>query len=222
MVKLIFLCRRRPGLTRAAYARMVLEEHAPLALEHHTTMRRYEINVAEGTPDGGPELDSLPALCFDSLSDFRERLYGTPEGAEIVHRDVERFMGGADGYATTEHVQRDAERGAPLGARTPGRKWMLLLRRRPELSHEQFADHWLRVHAPLVLEHFPGLLRYVTNVVDERVSESGGDWDGVAELRFASGREAAGTPQGRAAVEEDTARFVARALAYPVAEYVQK
>jgi hypothetical protein len=97
MIKMIFLCRRRSDITRAQYAAFVLEGHAPLALRHHPTLLRYVINIAEGTPEGGPELDSLPALYFASLEDFSERLYDSPRGREIIRRDVERFMaGGAD------------------------------------------------------------------------------------------------------------------------------
>ena len=74
MIKMIYLCRRLPEITREEYARLVLEDHAPLAIRHHPTMRRYVINIAEGTPSGGPEIDSLPALYFESLEDVRERL----------------------------------------------------------------------------------------------------------------------------------------------------
>jgi hypothetical protein len=88
MLKIIFLCRRRPDITREQYAAFVLEGHAPLALKHHPTLLRYVINIAEGTPPGGPEIDSLPALYFASLEYFRERLYDSPEGQEIIRRDV--------------------------------------------------------------------------------------------------------------------------------------
>jgi uncharacterized protein (TIGR02118 family) len=222
VVKLVFLCRRRPDLTREDYAERVLTGHVPLALKHHSTLRHYVVNIAEGTPKGGPAFDSLPALYFDSLEDFRERLYDSPEGEAIIHRDVQGFMGGSDAYATTEHVHKDVGTRASLGARSPGVKWMLLLRRRRGISTEAFAEHWLTRHAPRLTRHLPTLRRYVTNVVQKRLSETGEDWDGIAELCFASSDEARGTPDGWKLVAEDTARFAETALAYPVAEYVQK
>ena len=222
MLKVFFLCRRRSDISREQYAERVLAGHAPLALKHHPSMCRYVINLAEGSPDGGPEFDSLPALSFDSLEDYRERLYDSPEGAEIIRKDVEGFLGGADAYATTEHVQKEAPRETPYGERSPGVKWMLLLRRRPELTRAQFAEHWLAQHAPLVRVQFPALRRYVMNVVEARLSETGAEWDGIAELTFASDEAARGTPEARKLVADDTTCFACETLAYPVAEYVQK
>jgi uncharacterized protein (TIGR02118 family) len=228
MIKLIFLCRRRPDITRAQYTAFVLDGHAPLALKHHPTLQRYVINIAEGTPEGGPELDSLPALYFASLEDFNERLYDSPQGREIIRRDVERFMaGGADTYATTErlHIRSELPH-APLGQRSPGVKWMCLLKRRAGLTHKAFVDHWLDVHVPLVMKQQPRVARYVTSSVDARLSETGESWDGIAEIHFASeldARETLGDPPGaEAALAADRARFLDRHLVYPVAEYVEK
>jgi hypothetical protein len=104
MVKLIFLCRRRPDITHERYAELLLNGHVPIALRHHPTMRRYTVNIVDqGRPDE-EALDSIGELSFDSLADYRERLYDSPEGEAIIQRDVAGFMGGAHAYATTEHV----------------------------------------------------------------------------------------------------------------------
>ena len=79
MLKIVFLCRRRPEITHEQYAEFVLEGHAPLALKHHPTLLRYVINVVESNPPGAPELDSLPALYFASL-DRRANLARVPVG----------------------------------------------------------------------------------------------------------------------------------------------
>jgi uncharacterized protein (TIGR02118 family) len=228
LLKIVFLCRRRPEITHEQYAAFVLEGHAPLALKHHPTLLRYVINVVEGSPAGAPELDSLPALYFASLEDFRERLYDSPEGQEIIRRDVARFMtGGADTYATTEYVQRKfSPPSAPLGQRSPGSKEIWLLKRRGGMSRQAFLDHWLHVHAPLALASHPGLAQYVVSVVEARLSESGERWDGFAELHFAEGAaaRAPGAESGRARsrFEVDLAGFVGQSLVYPVSEWVQK
>jgi len=115
MVKLVFLCRRRPDLSHDAYVARLLEGHVPLALRHHPTMRRYVVNVVEETAPGAPGLDSVGMLWFDSLADYRDRLYDSAEGARIVARDVAGFLAGADAYVTRED---DAAPGADrAGAR---------------------------------------------------------------------------------------------------------
>jgi uncharacterized protein (TIGR02118 family) len=228
MLKIVFLCRRRPEITHAEYVASVLEGHAPLALKHHPTLLRYVINIVESWPEQGPELDSLPALYFATLEDFHDRLYDSPEGKEIIRRDVARFMqDGADSYATTEYVQRrNAPPYAPLGRRTPGIKQTWLLRRREGMSRRAFVDHWLHVHAPLALASRPGLSQYVASVVEARLSETGERWDGFAELHFADEDAAAvqgwASREARARLEEDLEGFVGRSLVYGVAEWVQR
>jgi hypothetical protein len=228
MLKIIFLCRRRPDITRERYAAFVLEGHAPLALKHHPTLLRYVINIAEGTPPGGPEFDSLPALYFASLEDFHERLYDSAEGREIIRRDVARFMmGGADAYATTEYVQRkSALLTAPVGWRSPGAKETWLLQRREGMSRQAFVDHWLHVHVPLALASRSGLAQYVASVVEARLSETGERWDGIAELHYASQPGEQERDFSSCEAQErfgaDLAGFVARSLVYPVSEWVQK
>src|SRR6185295_670174 len=121
-------------------------------------------------------------LSFASLEDFRERLYDSAEGEKIVHADVARFMGGAVAYATTEHVQKSLLPPPVLGQRSPGMKMVCPVRRREGMSHNAFVEHWLTRHVPLALEHHPQLVKYVTNVVDQKLSDGGEDWDGFAEL----------------------------------------
>jgi len=225
MVKLMFLCRRRAGIGHADYVGMVLRDHVPLALRHHPTMRSYVVNVVEQSPPGWPELDSVAELGFDSLDDYRERLYDSEAGRAVVARDVARFMGGAAAYVTREHVQRDAPSTAPLGARTPLVKLVCPVRRRTDLTHEAFVDHWSGRHVPLALRHHPGLVRYVTNVVEQPLGNAE-PLDGIAELCFADEESLRhgmfDSPDGERIIREDIARFIGATAAYRVSEYVQK
>ena len=224
MVKLIFLCRRRPDIDHARYAELLLEGHVPIALDHHPTLRKYVVNIVEDCPAGAEELDSIGELSFASPADFRERLYDSPEGERIVHRDVARFMGGAHVYATTEYVHKDVCGPARLGTRSPGVKLICPVKGRPDMSHEQFVEHWLQRHVPLALQHHP-LIAYVTNVVDQRLSDSGEDWDGIAELHFPSAAVRAqfyDSSEGERIIRADIAHFIGHGAAYRVAEYVQK
>jgi len=57
-----------------------------------------------------------------------------------------------------------------------------LLKKRPDMTTEQFIEHWTNVHAKIALE-FPGLRKYVINIVDrEQTPES--SIDGFSELWF--------------------------------------
>lgn len=226
MVKLIFLCRRRPDISHDQYTEMLLGGHVPIALRHHPTMRTYVVNIVEESPPSMEPLDSIGELYFDTIDDFRERLYDTPAGRRIVEEDVRRFMGGASAYTTTEHVQKSQSPGVPLGTRSPGIKLICPVIRRAGMSHAEFVDHWLTRHAPLALVHHPGLWRYVTNVVDERLSPSGELVDGIAELHFLSERDRTDrmfdSLEGERVIREDIARFIGRTGAYRVTEYRQK
>jgi uncharacterized protein (TIGR02118 family) len=223
MVKLVFLCRRRADITHERYVGLLLDGHVPLALRHHPTLRRYVVNVVEGSRGAVPPLDSIGELWFDSLADYRERLYDGPEGERAIGRDVAGFLGGADAYATLEHVQREPAASPPPG-RTHGDKLFACLRRPPALDRDAFAAHWLARHAPLALRHH-ATTRYVTNVVTEKLSATGPDYDGFAELVFPPGEIARGmylSREGQAEIEADIPRFIGAVDAYVVSEHIAR
>jgi hypothetical protein len=226
MRKMVFLCRRRPDITHDEYARRVLEGHVPLAIRHHPTMRHYVVNIVErAAVPGSADLDSVAELSFETLADYRERLYDSPEGEKIIGRDVAGFMGGAHSYDCTEHVHRRPER--RFGERTPGVKLVEGLKRKAGLGHDELVAQWLERHVPLVLEHLPGITHYVTNVVDQRISPAGEDFDLFFEVGFAGEQQlrdafASPTSEGRRLVEADSARLVGSVEAWRVAEFPQK
>ena len=226
MVKLIFLCQRRADISHARYVELLLHGHVPIALTHHPTMQHYVVNIVEQNPAGWEDLDSIGELTFATLDDFRDRLYDSPAGQKIVQHDVAGFMGRAQAYATTSHVQRSPATPSPLGARSPGVKLICPLVRRPDMTHVSFVDHWLSHHVPLALRHHPAMSKYVTNVVDQQLSHGGLELDGIAELHFPSSdaleRGMFDSPEGERIIREDIARFISRAAAYRVAEYRQK
>jgi uncharacterized protein (TIGR02118 family) len=226
MVKLVFLCRRRSDITHDRYTDLLLSGHVPLALKHHPAMRRYVVNIVEQTPAGWDALDSIGELWFDSLDDFRDRLYDSPAGRQIVERDVARFMGGADAYVTTEHLQKKFAATPVSGTRSAGVKLVCPVIRRSGMTHADFVEHWLNRHVALALAHHPGMTKYVTNVVEQRLGNAGPDLDGIAELHFASAQAlSAGmfdSAAGERLIRDDMARFIGRTAAYRVAEYPQK
>jgi len=223
--KLIFLCHRRPDLSRETYAQRVLQDHVPLALQHHPTLRRYVVHLAEGTPPEGDEIDSLPCLHFDTLEDFTQRLYSSEEGEQIITRDTRRFLGQpAAVYATTEHIHRAGCTELALGQRTPGRKWICPLRRDPVLSHAEFLALWLAEGATRLQVARPDAQGIVTNAVDQHLGTQGEEWDAFIELSLPPEPEerpgAPGFGDTTHLLALEAGCFVEKALAYPVGEYV--
>lgn len=227
MVKLIFLCRRRPEIGHDEFVDRVLRGHVPLALRHHPTMLGYVVNIVEDVGAGLESLDSIAELTFASFDDFTDRLYDSPEGRGAVERDVAGFLGAVDTYVTTEHVPLALDRRRVTGARAPGVKFFCPVRRRPDLAREAFVAHWLQVHAPIAKAHHPGFTRYHINVAERRLGDGGGPaWDGFTEMHFADASTIAGglfdSLEGERAVRDDVAKFIGQAGAYRVAEYVQR
>lgn len=104
-------------------------------------------------------------------------------------------------------------------------KLMFFCRRRPDVSHETYADRLLRGHVPLALAHHPTMLGYVVNVV-EAVPPGWPPLDSIGELTFATFEDFSerlyDDAQGREAVERDVAGFLGGAVPYVATEHVQK
>ena len=211
MVKLVFLCRRRPDITHERYVDLLLGGHVPLALAHHQTMRRYVVNIVEETLGGGPALDSIGALWFGTLADFHERLCDSAEGERLIARDVARFMGGADAFVTREHPTVAPPVPRRLGERSQGAKLFVCVRRPPEASRETFLRDWLAERVqPLVARG--GVAACVANAVADRLGTGAPDYYAIVELWLT--RTAAGV------LDELCVPTVA--ACYRAAEYVQR
>jgi hypothetical protein len=220
MVKLVFLCRRRADISHDCYTRRLLDDHIPIALRHHRTLRKYVVNIVEADPADAPPLDSIGELSFDSLEDYRQRLYDSPAGEGVVRADVARFMGAATAYVVAEHVAEPAPLRAALGSRSPGHKAITFFRRRPGLSTSALVDHWRARQAPAALA-CRALSRYAMNVVVEALGTDPFGWDGSEELHVTD----TDPPGGRdlaATLAAHRAAVASAAATYVVAEYVQR
>jgi uncharacterized protein (TIGR02118 family) len=92
VVRIAFV-RRSPGLSREEFADHWTNVHAPLARKHHPTLVRYVQNIViEPVTPGAPEVDGVAELGFRSLKDVHQRMYDSPAGAEIIRRDIQRFL----------------------------------------------------------------------------------------------------------------------------------
>ncbi|HEX3245186.1 MAG TPA: EthD family reductase [Chloroflexota bacterium] len=94
-----------------------------------------------------------------------------------------------------------------------------LIRKRNDLTTEQFRSHWLKVHAPLARQ-FPGLRRYAVNFIDREASPDAA-YDGFSELWFDSAADldaAFAGPIG-AAIADDIPKFMEELVRVIVEEH---
>jgi uncharacterized protein (TIGR02118 family) len=99
VVTRISFVQRAERLSHDEFARHWAAVHAPLARVHHPGLARYVQNVVveKLTPDA-PDVDGIAELGFASLEDFRERMYDSDEGREVIAADVRRFIDVAAGW----------------------------------------------------------------------------------------------------------------------------
>ncbi|MFI5450287.1 MAG: EthD family reductase [Candidatus Bathyarchaeia archaeon] len=86
---------------------------------------------------------------------------------------------------------------------------IILLKKRPGLTDDQFVKYWLEIHAPLA-QKMPGLRKYVVNVV-KRPPNREPDYNGLVELWFDDTdnmKRAFNSPEGKATTN-DTEKFAA-------------
>ena len=87
-------------------------------------------------------------------------------------------------------------------------KLMILLKKRENMTDEDFADYWLHAHAPLA-KKMPGVRKYVVNLV-KKPPKRESHYQGVVELWFEniqSMKTAFASADGHL-TSEDTHRFV--------------
>ena len=105
-------------------------------------------------------------------------------------------------------------------------KSISLLTRKVGMTHAQFVEHWVDIHAPLALA-VPGLRRYVqSHIVEERtrpdIPTTDVEIDGIAELWYDDAEAMAranASPEAKA-LHADGALFIGRIKSFTVEEKV--
>ncbi len=71
----------------------------------------------------------------------------------------------------------------PRGARAPGANLVTCISRKPGLSDEEFIWRWNVEHRKVAVET-QSTFAYVRNAVVRRLTDAGGDWEGIVEESF--------------------------------------
>lgn len=183
MVKVFALDVKRPDLTVEQFHAHWRGTHAELALRI-TTQRRYvqshrlPVEVAELAPC---PYEGVAEIWFDDLAAF-EALATDPSYTEYARKDEPNFLD-MERLAFFPGCERVVLEGPRIERDTPLVKLLLLLRRKPGLTLEEFGERWRDPHGPLTVATLPGLRRHVQcPVVPEAYREGEPVFDGVSEL----------------------------------------
>lgn len=120
MDKVVFLFRRKDGLTREEFHRHYLEEHAPLGLRVTVTMAGYTVNLVDSESD----VDAVTEIWTASMADFFDpsKSFATEADAKTLMADHDSFIGPYDAYAVVEEVVHGVLPDAPIGEVASGAK----------------------------------------------------------------------------------------------------
>ena len=97
-------------------------------------------------------------------------------------------------------------------------KLIVLLKKMENITEEEFAEHWLNIHVPLVMM-MPGVRRYVVNLVKKPPNRES-EFHGVVELWFddiVSMKKAFASSMGQI-TERDSHKFTSDVLTLFVEE----
>lgn len=203
------LLTRREDLSTEAFGTYWRGNHADVVKATMPNLRGYIQNhVVDRSQKGidykriSIEIDGMAQLFFNSLADTRS--FSDPAKIKTLQDDEQNFLGGIAILTAFQNVV--------VTPPTKGKfaKRMSLIRKRPDVTMEQFQDEWFNMH-PVLVKRLPGLLGYRQNIVIDRqkdrlkADENGDDIqvDGVVELWFESAaatEEAFRSPRGLTAM----------------------
>ena len=94
MVKVILMVKRKQGLSLEEFVRHYEEVHAPLAIKHIPTLKKYTRNFVNHPP-GAEELsfDVITEFWYDDMEGYQKSFdFWSSEAGQVLIRDEETFM----------------------------------------------------------------------------------------------------------------------------------
>ncbi|MDG2004063.1 MAG: EthD family reductase [Novosphingobium sp.] len=191
MLKQLCLLTRKPGMSMADFIDYYENRHAPLLAPMMPQARRYvrryvhpEMNAVSQTVPDIP-FDCLTEIWWDSREAFEAGMAYLREGERMQRiREDEKnvFAGPTSPVFSVEEIEspmRGFEDSPALdGLRncdgTQGAlKLVFLLKRRPDMSVQQYRDYYAKSHSKLGERAMPDALRYVRRHVEQEGNLSG-------------------------------------------------
>jgi uncharacterized protein (TIGR02118 family) len=146
----------------------------------------------------------------DAVADQGPYAHGTPFGRLVIGDDA----GSPSDLGTRVWSWRTEEFVPIAGPDACEVAMVSLMRRRPDLTRNQFAGHWRERHAPLARRRHVGLADYHQYVVFETLTSATPEIDGVALLGFRTRADFEerffDSDEGRNEIMEDVGRFMDR------------
>lgn len=206
------LLARRPEAANDTWLRRSL---VALALRFRDARVRLLVADDEAKAGAGGVRATPPPASFDTLvliEREKSRWTRAPAPAATQHDDALGWLAGARGYRAMLRELRPHALPLHPAQRSPGLVFAAIAVRAPQLSHAEFDARWRDHHAPLALQHHPGLCGYEQLVVEGGLTARAAPIDGLALLHFPS-RDAFAqrfydSDAGRAALLADTGRFL--------------
>ena len=168
MQRVVFYLKRRPDLLRPRFFDWWLGQHRALA-EQLPGLCHYIISLAADEQEG--PFDGMAELWFADLA-AAEAAFASAAG-QAAGADAAAHVSRRERLNLTEHTIIDQ-------ASPPRFKFAAGLKRRADMSREEFANWWLERHVPYV-KKFPEVRKYRVSLV-----EAGPETvvDGLAEVWF--------------------------------------
>lgn len=103
MFHVIFLVRRKPGMSQEEFARYWIDEHTPLTAKV-PGVRAYRCYPATGAPDGEPAVEGVAVLSFDDEAAYRRAVEGPEFAAAIGDAPNFQDTDATSALFATEHI----------------------------------------------------------------------------------------------------------------------
>jgi EthD domain len=228
MFKLMFLLKRKPGLTMQQFIDHYEGTHAPLAVKLHPSMVRYMRHFLHAVPyplDGTlqeAEYDVLTEMWFENKAAYDEAMALAAESAVMARiREDEAHLFDMSKFSMSFVEEHESRLPGQTGVRDNRKdvRSMVLLQRKPGLTLDEFIEHYEIVHAPLGVKYSETQSRYRRFYLRPSLMSRSGTmsqpaYDVATEVSFASREDmkhAVGQmkkPEINAIIEADEATFI--------------
>ncbi|MCY4517246.1 MAG: EthD domain-containing protein [Acidimicrobiaceae bacterium] len=171
----------------------------------------HELVVTGNDPEAAAEVAaSVGGVCYTAdPDDGRELPFRTLVRAMTDSADALTRAGTVGTYLAFSRIIRERPLGADPGAPSPGVTAIFPIVHHPDLTHAQGDSHWRDTHAPLALQHHPGMWDYTQLSVVATLN--GPPFDGFALVSFASLEDMRerffGDDHDREVIRADVAKF---------------